>query len=111
MRSSAAARALTATAPVFAALGDETRLRLVSRLCEGGPQSIVKLTEDADVTVHCPDSMTPERCDALEMYAAERTSQLLLDEGFSILVLVFEPKERVAAENAAYRATLKQKAS
>ena len=50
MRSSAAARALTAPAPVFAALGDETRLRLVSRLCEGGPQSIVKLTADADVS-------------------------------------------------------------
>jgi DNA-binding transcriptional ArsR family regulator len=31
-------------APVFAALGDETRLRLVSRLCAGGPASIAKLT-------------------------------------------------------------------
>jgi len=50
VRSSATARTLKASAPVFAALGDETRLRLVSRLCEGGPQSIVKLTEDADVT-------------------------------------------------------------
>jgi DNA-binding transcriptional ArsR family regulator len=35
---------------LFAALGDETRLHLVARLCEGGPQSIVKLTEGADVT-------------------------------------------------------------
>ncbi len=50
MRSSGTARALQASAPVFAALGDETRLRLVSRLCESGPQSIAKLTEDADVT-------------------------------------------------------------
>jgi len=48
--SSATARILNASAPVFAALGDETRLRLVSRLCEGGPQSIVSLTADADVT-------------------------------------------------------------
>jgi len=32
------------SAPVFAALGDETRLRLVARLCDGGPQSITQLT-------------------------------------------------------------------
>lgn len=38
------------SAPVFAALGDETRLRLVSRLCDDGPQSIAKLTEGSDVT-------------------------------------------------------------
>jgi DNA-binding transcriptional ArsR family regulator len=35
---------------VFAALGDETRLRLVSRLCEHGPLSIAKLTAGSDVT-------------------------------------------------------------
>lgn len=28
------------SAPVFAALDDQTRLRLVVRLCEGGPMSI-----------------------------------------------------------------------
>jgi DNA-binding transcriptional ArsR family regulator len=50
MRPSGAARSLRASAPVFAALGDETRLHLVSRLCEEGPQSIAKLTEGADVT-------------------------------------------------------------
>jgi DNA-binding transcriptional ArsR family regulator len=48
-RSSKAA-ALVASATLFAALGDETRLRLVARLCEGGPMSIAKLTEGADVT-------------------------------------------------------------
>jgi DNA-binding transcriptional ArsR family regulator len=37
-------------APVFAALGDETRLRLVARLCEDGPLSIVQLSADAAVT-------------------------------------------------------------
>lgn len=37
-------------APVFAALGDGTRLRLVSRLCEDGPLSISKLTAGSDVT-------------------------------------------------------------
>jgi DNA-binding transcriptional ArsR family regulator len=36
-------RASHNTATVFAALGDETRLRLVSRLSEAGPQSIVNL--------------------------------------------------------------------
>ncbi len=30
-------------APIFTALGDETRLRLVSRLCQDGPLSITKL--------------------------------------------------------------------
>jgi DNA-binding transcriptional ArsR family regulator len=49
-RSGAAAKSLAASAPVFAALGDETRLRLVSRLCEGGPTSIARLTAGSDVT-------------------------------------------------------------
>ena len=37
-------------APVFAALGDETRLRILSKLSSGGPLSIAQLTEDEDVT-------------------------------------------------------------
>jgi DNA-binding transcriptional ArsR family regulator len=37
-------------APVFAALGDPTRLELVARLSTGGPQSIVRLTERARVS-------------------------------------------------------------
>jgi len=36
--------------PVFAALGDDTRLSLVARLCTKGPQSIVRLTERANVS-------------------------------------------------------------
>ncbi len=50
MRPDSAARSLQAAAPVFAALGDDTRLRLVTRLCTEGPQSIARLTEGADVT-------------------------------------------------------------
>jgi DNA-binding transcriptional ArsR family regulator len=49
-RSSAAANAIDVSAPVFAALGDPTRLRLVARLCAAGPMSIVRLTAGADVT-------------------------------------------------------------
>jgi DNA-binding transcriptional ArsR family regulator len=45
-RSAAAARAES----LFSALGDETRLALVGRLCDGGPQSISRLTEGASVT-------------------------------------------------------------
>jgi DNA-binding transcriptional ArsR family regulator len=41
---------LQRSAPIFAALGDATRLRLVSRLCGGGPLSITQLTEGSDVT-------------------------------------------------------------
>jgi DNA-binding transcriptional ArsR family regulator len=36
--------------PVFAALGDETRLALVSRLCAAGPLSITRLARGAEVT-------------------------------------------------------------
>jgi DNA-binding transcriptional ArsR family regulator len=39
-----------AHAPVFAALGDETRLALVARLCRGQPRSISQLTEDSRLT-------------------------------------------------------------
>lgn len=39
-----------AHAPVFAALGDETRLSIVSRLSEGKPQSISQLTEGTSLT-------------------------------------------------------------
>ena len=39
-----------ASAPLFAALGDETRLRLVSRLSSGGPASITRLTAGSSVT-------------------------------------------------------------
>ncbi|AKF03514.1 ArsR/SmtB family transcription factor [Sandaracinus amylolyticus] len=44
------ARELRAAAPVFAALGDETRLRIVARLGTGGPASIARLTEGSGVT-------------------------------------------------------------
>ena len=43
-------RELAAKAAVFAALGDETRLGLVTRLCEHGPHSIAELTSAANVT-------------------------------------------------------------
>ena len=45
-----AAAKLTDAAPVFAALGDATRLRLVARLCGDGPLSIAQLSEGAGVT-------------------------------------------------------------
>lgn len=38
------------SAGVFAALGDPTRLGLVSRLCEAGPQSVTRLTRRSGVT-------------------------------------------------------------
>jgi DNA-binding transcriptional ArsR family regulator len=49
-RSSGAARSLAASAPLFAALGDETRLRLVSQLAATGPTSIARLTDGSKVT-------------------------------------------------------------
>ena len=41
---------LRRSAPIFAALGDATRLHVVSRLSGGGPMSITQLTEGSDVT-------------------------------------------------------------
>jgi len=38
------------SAPLFAALGDETRLRLVGRLCDDGPMSITRLTAGSHIT-------------------------------------------------------------
>ena len=46
----AARRALKKTALIFAALGDETRLRLVARLSTDGPMSIAHLTRGGSVT-------------------------------------------------------------
>ncbi len=49
-RRSAGAAGLARAGRVFTALGDETRLALVARLCARGPQSITRLTTDSDVT-------------------------------------------------------------
>jgi DNA-binding transcriptional ArsR family regulator len=48
-RTSADARFADA-APLFAALGDETRLQIVARLCGGGPLSIMNLADGANVS-------------------------------------------------------------
>ena len=39
-----------AAAPVFAALGEPARLRIVDRLCSGGPQSLSALTRGSRIT-------------------------------------------------------------
>src|SRR5882724_6001113 len=49
-RSSRVTTAPEGAAPLFAALGDETRLRLVGRLCDTGPMSITGLTAGFPVT-------------------------------------------------------------
>ena len=41
---------VSAAAPIFAALGDKTRLSLVERLASGGALSITELTEGTDIT-------------------------------------------------------------
>jgi len=45
-----AARDLAQAAPVFAALGDGTRLSIITRLCTSGPQPIVRLSEGASIS-------------------------------------------------------------
>ena len=49
IRSVAANKAADA-APVFAALADATRLRILSRLCDEGPMSISRLNDGAGMT-------------------------------------------------------------
>src|SRR4051794_17196663 len=49
-RSSKSVAATKRSAALFAALGDETRLRLVARLCDAGPTSITGLTAGVPVT-------------------------------------------------------------
>ena len=49
-RSSHAAAKPQARVPVFAALGDETRLALVAKLCGGRPYSISQLTQGSKLT-------------------------------------------------------------
>jgi len=41
---------LRKSAPIFAALGDETRLRLIAVLCAGGAMSITQLTSGTQIT-------------------------------------------------------------
>ena len=43
-------KSLPGFAPTFAALGDETRLRLIAALCVGGALSITQLTLGTDLT-------------------------------------------------------------
>lgn len=50
MSSPANAVAVRDAAPLFAALGDETRLALLVRLCNNGPDSIVGLSQKAKVS-------------------------------------------------------------
>lgn len=85
-------------APLFAALGDATRLRIVEQLRRSGPQSIARLTEDTPLTrqavtkhlraletvrlVHSERSgrerlwgLQPRRLDRLNRYLAEISGQ------------------------------------
>lgn len=41
---------LANAAPIFTALADETRLRLVTRLCHEGPLSITRLTDNTTLS-------------------------------------------------------------
>lgn len=49
-RGAAAAPLRRRYAPVFAALGDETRLTLLARICERAPCSIADLTQGSSIT-------------------------------------------------------------
>jgi DNA-binding transcriptional ArsR family regulator len=50
LRTSSHVKALRKAAPVFAALGDETRMRLIAVLCAGSALSIAQLTDGTDIS-------------------------------------------------------------
>lgn len=50
MPHAATSEKLAGAAPVFTALGDETRLRIVSRLAREGPLSIARLTDGTQLS-------------------------------------------------------------
>lgn len=50
MSSPSTRRALKNAAPIFAALGDATRLQLLGRLVDGQPRSIAQLADGLDLT-------------------------------------------------------------
>jgi len=68
---SAAAR-LAQAAPVFAALGDDTRLHIVARLCGDGPLSIVQLADGASVSRQA----VTKHLRALEVVGLARSSRV-----------------------------------
>ena len=43
-------KAMQNSAPIFAALGDEMRLRLIAALCVGGAMSITQLTSGTEIS-------------------------------------------------------------
>lgn len=49
-RSSNLAQTMKKSAPVFAALGDETRLRILDKLSNHGPMSIARITDGEAMT-------------------------------------------------------------
>jgi DNA-binding transcriptional ArsR family regulator len=49
-RAASKAKPLSNHAPLFAALGDEMRLRLIAALCMGGAMSITQLTSGTEIS-------------------------------------------------------------
>ncbi len=68
-------------------------------------------TEDAHLTVRPPESWTLAQCEELSEEAARLVTDLLLDTGLSILILIVEPQKSVRQEREAYLEARRQKAS
>jgi DNA-binding transcriptional ArsR family regulator len=68
------ARDIADAARVFAALGDSTRLHIVSRLCRSGPLSIVRLTKDSEVSRQAV-SKHLRALEKVELVSSDRTGR------------------------------------
>src|SRR5712692_2904593 len=106
-RRGAAARKLPDAAPVFAALGDTTRLGLLGRLSAAGPLSISRLSEGTGVTRQA----ITRHLDALERVGLVRDDWHGRERVFSLdakrLDIARKYLDRVAAQWNAAAARLK----
>ena len=81
----------TAVAPIFAALGDATRLRIVAVLCAGGALSITQLTAGRDMTRQAVTKHLQVLADAGLVRDLKRGRERLWE---------FEPAQVLAAQQA-----------
>jgi DNA-binding transcriptional ArsR family regulator len=94
----AAALKATEAVPVFAALGDATRLRLLGRLSANGPLSITRLSEGTGVTRQAITKHLEALGDAGLVRSARRGRERVFDLDLKRLEKAKQYLDQVAAQ-------------
>jgi DNA-binding transcriptional ArsR family regulator len=94
----AAALKVTEAVPVFAALGDATRLRLLGRLSVDGPLSITRLSEGSGVTRQAITKHLEALGDAGLVRSARRGRERVFDLNLKRLDKAKQYLDQVAAQ-------------